>query len=216
MTRKLALCLALVFTARTAGAAAPTTEAAPVSVEAAPVSVEAALASGDLMAAREQAEAARQASPDVASWAAEAEVCERLADLACAKAARTQQRALTRANSPERAAIDAKLAALEDMSRGTVEGEPRTKHRAELDRARSGREVVAPVKPRPDLAPSKPAPPRERIVTKWYFWVTLGAIAASAVAIAVIGVKAARDEQNGEPKASAGRVRLDQGLGIRF
>ena len=33
---------------------------------------------------------------------------------------------------------------------------------------------------------------------KWYFWVTLGAIA-------VIGVKAARDEQNGEPKARAHR-----------
>ncbi|HEY0134052.1 MAG TPA: hypothetical protein VGB85_08230 [Nannocystis sp.] len=212
MTRKLALCLALVFTTRTAQGAAPTAEAAPVSVDA-------ALASGDLTAAREQAEAARKASPGAASWAAEAEVCERLADLACAKAARTQQRELTAAGSPERAAVEAKLAVLEDMSRGTVADEPRSKHRAELDRARSGRDMVAVVKPRPDIAPSKPVPPRERIVTKWYFWVTLGAIAASAVAITVIGVKAAADEQSEKPEASAGRVRpgsLDHGFGIRF
>jgi len=207
MTRKLALCLALVFTARTAGAAAPALEQ--------PVSVDAALASGELTGAREQAAAAREADPNVETWGAEAEVCERLADLACAKAARSQQRDLMKADSPERAAVEAKLAALEDMSRGTVADEGTSTHRAELDRARSGRSV-APTKPAPDIATDTPKPPRERIVKKWYFWVTLGAIAASAVAITVIGVKAARDEQDTNPDASAGRVRLDQGFGIRF
>jgi len=209
MTRKLALCLALVFTARTARAAAPT-------VEAAPASVDAALTSGDLSSARTQAEAARKASPNVETWASEAEVCESLADLECAKAARTGQLKLTTAGSPERAAIEAKLAALEDMSRGTVADEGASTHRAELDKARRGRDAVAPVKPTPDIARDKPAQPRERIVKKWYFWVTLGAIAASAVAITVIGVKAAADEQDTNPEASTGRVRLDQGFGIRF
>ena len=216
MTRKLALCLALVFTARTADAAAPTAGAGPAVEQPASVDVDvdAALTSGELTGAREQAEAARKADPNVETWAAEAEVCERLADLACAKAARTRQRDLTKAGSPERAAVEAKLAALEDMSRGTVADEGSSTHRAELDTARSGRDIT-PAKPVPDT-PDKPKPPRERIVKKWYFWVTLGAIAASAAAITVIGIKAARDEQGTELDASGGRVRLDQGFGIRF
>ena len=213
MTRKLALCLALVFMARTADAAAPTAGAGPAVEQ--PASVDAALASGELTGARERAEATRKADPKVETWAAEAEACERLADLACAKAARTRQRDLTKPDSPERAAVEAKLAALEDMSRGTVADEGSSTHRASLDTARSGRDLT-PAKPVPDITPDRPRPPRERIVKKWYFWVTLGAIAASAAAITVIGIKAARDEQDTELDASGGRVRLDQGFGIRF
>lgn len=220
MTRKLVLCLALVFTAGTVRAAAPAEPGEPVGASAAAApdagGIDAALASGDLGAAREQAEAARKAKPGADTWAAEAEVCEREADLACAKAARTQQRELTREGSPERAAVTAKLAALEDMSRGTVEDEPASTRRGELDRARSERAQIKRPPPKVDLAPAKTPPPRERIVKKWYFWVTILAITASAAAITAIGIKSARDEQHDDLDASGGRVRLGTGPALRF
>jgi len=181
----------------------------------APASVDAALGEGDLAAARAQAEAARKASPGASTWAAEAEVCERQGDLACARAARTQQRALAPEGSPARAEAEARLTALEDMSRGTVADEPASTRRAELDAQRSARDVVKPAPVQVDRPPAPP-PPRERIVKKWYFWVTILAIAASGAAITGIAVKAARDERPDSLDASAGRVRLDQGLGIRF
>ena len=60
---------------------------------------------------------------------------------------------------------------------------------------------------------------RERIVKKWYFWVTILAIAASGAAITGIAIKAANDERKDSLDPSAGRVRLgplDQGFGLRF
>ena len=208
MSRGLALTLALVLTSTTAHAAAP----APV---AAPASVDAALGEGDLTSAREQAEAARKASPSAETWAAEAEVCERQADYACARTARAQKRAATAEGTPERAAAEARRAVLEDMSRGTVADEPASTRRAEIDRKRSARDLIKPAAPKVDRAPAK-APPRERIVKKWYFWVTILAIAASGAAITGIAVKAANDERPDSLDNSAGPVRLDQGFGLRF
>ncbi len=51
---------------------------------------------------------------------------------------------------------------------------------------------------------------------KWYFWVTILAIAASGAAITGIAVKAANDERPDSLDNSAGPVRLDQGFGLRF
>jgi hypothetical protein len=217
----LGLVLALVFTggaAQAGPAAAGSGSAMPVADAASePASVDAALVAGDLSAAREQAEAARKASPSVRTWAAEADVCERQGDLACARAARAEQRALAPEGSPERAAAEARLAALADMSRGTAADEPASTKRAELDAERSARDLVKPPAPKLDQAPVK-APPRERIVKKWYFWVTILAIAASGAAITGIAIKAANDERKDSLDASAGRVRLplDHGFGIRF
>lgn len=235
-TLTLGLIVALVCSSTTAQAAAPAPSAAvatpaapavsaPVAATAAPAvasasagasgSVEEALAAGDLSAARELAEAARKAKPGVGTWATEADVCERQGDLACARAARAQQRALAPEGSPERAAAEARLAALEDMSRGTAGDEPASTQRAELDAQRAARDLVKPPPPKLDKAPVK-APPRERIVKKWYFWVTILAIAASGAAITGIAIKAANDERKDSLDASAGRVRLDQGFGLRF
>ena len=226
-TLTLGLIVALVCSSATAQAAAPAVSA-PVATSAAPAvasesagavgatgSVEEALAAGDLSAARELAEAARKAKPGVGTWATEADVCERQGDLACARAARAQQRALAPEGSPERAAAEARLAALEDMSRGTAGDEPASTQRAELDAQRAARDLVKPPPPKLDKAPVK-APPRERIVKKWYFWVTILAIAASGAAITGIAIKAANDERKDSLDASAGRVRLDQGFGLRF
>jgi hypothetical protein len=173
-----------------------------------------AAAAEDLSAERAEAEAARKQAPGVATWGREAEVCERLADYACARAAWTEQRALTAAGSPERAAADEKLARLGDLSRGTVADEPASTRRAENDRARQ--KPLVTVAPAPTVD-KKPAPVKhERIVKKWYFWVTVIAIAASGAAITAIAVDAAKDEQKGaQPVTSAGSVRLE-GFGLRF
>ena len=174
----------------------------------------AAAAPEDLSGERAEAEAARKQAPGVATWGREAEVCERLADYACARAAWTEQRALTAAGSPERAAADEKLAKLGDLSRGTVADEPASTRRAENDRARQ--KPLVTVAPAPTVD-KKPAPVKpERIVKKWYFWVTILAIAASGAAITGIAVKAANDERPDSLDNSAGPVRLDQGFGLRF
>lgn len=206
----LVVCLALALGPGVTRAEAPV-------VAAEPVSVEAALAGGDLTAARSQAEAARKAAPSAASWGLEAEVCERQEDLVCARAARTQQRDLLGEDSPERAAVDARLAALEDMSRGTVADEPASTRRAELDQARRDRELALLPKPKVDRPNPAPPAPKEKIARKWYFWVTILAIAASGAAITAFAVKAAKDDRPDDLDNSAGRVRLpEQGFGLRF
>lgn len=166
----------------------------------------------DLSAARAEAETARKQAPSAATWGREAEVCERMADYACAREARTQQRGLTAEGSAERAAADEKLKALEDMSRGTVGDEPASTRRADNDRARQ-KPLVTVAPAAIDKKPA-PAPKNERIIKKWYFWVTIIAIAASGAAITAIAVDAARDEQKGiQPVTSGARV---EGFGLRF
>ena len=53
-------------------------------------------------------------------------------------------------------------------------------------------------------------------LASWYFWVAMIAIAASGAAITAIAVKAVADEQPDELTPSGGRIRFDQGFGIRF
>lgn len=178
-----------------------------------PATVDAALASGDLSAARSLAETTRKQAPTAEHWRAEAEVCERLADHACARTAWEGHLAALPA-SEDRKPGEAALARLEEASRGTVADEPASTHRAALDRARAEREAALLPKPAPADAP-KPMPPRrERIVKKWYFWVTTLAIAAAAGAITGIAIKAARDEQ--PDVLDAKRALLPGGLGLRF
>lgn len=206
MTNRAIACGLVLLCARPAAAA-------PSAVE--PTTVDAALASGDLASARSLAEAARIADPSPANWRREAELCARLADFACARAAWQGHLAALPAGA-DRAAGAAGLAAIEELSRGTVGDEPASTHRAALDRARDEREAA--LRPKPALAdaPKPAAPPkRERIVTKWYFWVTTLAIAAAAGAITGIAIQAARDEQ---PDAldQARTVPPPQGFGLRF
>jgi hypothetical protein len=181
----------------------------------APTTVEAALAAGDLGTARSLAEQARTADPSPENWRREAEVCQRLADYACARAAwKGHLEALPQ--GADRGEAEAKLAELEDMSRGTVADEAPSIHRARLDQARAEKEAA--LRPQPAVAEGpKPAPAkRERIVRKWYFWVTTIAIAAAAGAITGIAIQAARDER---ADALGERARLNLGpggFGLRF
>jgi len=82
-----------------------------------------------------------------------------------------------------------------------VPDEPASTHREELDAAREER--LAPT-PEPEKAEPAPAPVEDvKIVKKWYFWVTLAAIVASAGAITGIAIKAATDERKDSLDRSA-------------
>ncbi|MEZ4382805.1 MAG: hypothetical protein R3A79_15835 [Nannocystaceae bacterium] len=163
---------------------------------AAPASVDAALDSGDLTSARELAVNAREADPSAANWAQEAEVHAARGDYAAAIAAWEGHRdALPEADAAGRDAAAQRIAELDERARGTVADEPASTHRDALDKDRADR--LAALTPKVDAPKPKPKPPKpkERIIKKWYFWVTVAALAASAGAITGIAIQAARDEQ---------------------
>lgn len=94
---------------------------------------------------------------------------------------------------------------MRETARGRVEDEPVSTHRAEFDRQwvpPAPPEQLRPA-PRPKADPNLDKGEDDRIITKWYFWVTVAAIAASAGAVAGIAIKAARDERSDALDASA-------------
>lgn len=156
-------------------------------------SVESALEQGDLSEAAEQATAARRADPSPENWRREAEVLERKGDYEGAAAAyQGELDALPEGDAGrDRAAAD--LQRVRELSRGRVKTEPASKHREELDA-----KWAAPTKkaaPKKSVPPPVDKAPEDRIVRKWYFWVTVAAIVASAAAVTGIAIKAARDER---------------------
>lgn len=166
---------------------------------AAPTTVEGALEAGDLAAAKALARQARLDAPSASTWQREGEVLEQAGDhLAAAKAYRSALAAARKAKPDDAEAAKASTAAeaglvrVKAHSRGTVADEPASTHREALDLhwEPPKPQPVAPVEPPAELPPEP-----ERIVTKWYFWVTVGAIAASAAAVTAIAIKAARDDQ---------------------
>lgn len=162
---------------------------------------------GDLSAQADAAVAAREAEPTPATWRAEAQAKEAMGNYRGAAAAYAGERdALPEGDIDARRKAEVDWERMREEARGRVEDEPRSTHRAELD----GQWVAPPTPeqlrpaPRPKADPTIDNGPRsERIVTKWYFWVTVAAIAASAGAVAGIAIKAARDERSDALDASA-------------
>lgn len=181
----------------------PTDEAP--SVEAPSVAeVEAALADGDLSTAKELALARSEADPSPDNLELEAAVWEALGDYEQAKRAHAAALEALPEDDEARASIEAQLAELEAASRGTRVDEPESTHRERIDGERAERLAA--------LAPKPPPPPevideptREPIIKKWYFWVTLGAIVASAGAIVGIAASTALDNDDSAAGASARR-----------
>lgn len=172
----------------------PTAEpkAAPDPSTASPSTLDGALEAGDLTTAKALAREARLADPSAATWQREGEVLEQAGDhREAAKAYHAAKRAAGD-DATAIAAADAGLARVKASARGTIADEPKSTHRAELD---PRWEPPAPKKATPPEPPPEPLPEPDRIVTKWYFWVTVGAIAASAAAVTAIAIKAARDDQ---------------------
>lgn len=167
----------------------------------------------DLTALREQAEAAAKQSPSAANHRRVAELAERAGDFDAAAAGyRAELDALGTDDANAREAASADLQRVRERARGTVADEGASTHRAELDRA------WAPPPPPAETKPPRPAPAKvtadDRIVRKWYFWVTLGAIAASAAAVTAIAIKASRDDKP-DSLDRAGQLRLGPS-GLRF
>lgn len=165
-----------------------------------------AAAPGDLRGALDSARAKREASPGVEGALAEADACEALGDYACAKAALLDVIEDSTATQLQRDEATARLDELEERSRGRnldpVAPEPESTHRDRIDGEREARLAALNPPPPPPPEPVKDKP--ERIVRKWYFWVTVAAIGAAAGAITGIAVKAAADERRDSLDASAG------------
>jgi hypothetical protein len=176
-----------------APAADASEEASPPAGDEVPT-VESALESGDLTTAREQATAARESDPTPENWLTEAKVFDALGDYeGASESYHGYLDAIGDAEPDERAAVEGRLEEIEAASRGTVADEPESTHREAIDRERAEREAAGQLKPAPP--PPAPEPPRDRVVKKWYFWVTLAAIAGAAGAITAISIKAANQER---------------------
>ena len=158
--------------------------------------VGAALEEGDLTTASELAREAREKDPTAENWHREGKILEDLGDYDGAKAAyQGELQALPKDASGPRRAVQEDLARVDRASRGTVPDEPESQHRTELDKQWAG-SAPPPRKAKKQAKPDAPgAKPRDRIVKKWYFWVTIAAIVASAAAVTGIAIKAARDER---------------------
>lgn len=169
-------------------------EASAAATSAEPTTVEEALEAGDLTTAKALARQVREAEPTAAHWLREAEVLERAGEHTAAAKAYRGARKAAGDDQAAVAAAEEGLARVKARSRGTVPDEPASTHREELD---PRWEPPKPKQPEPTPEPEpEPLPPEgDRIVTKWYFWVTVGAIAASAAAVTAIAIKATRDDE---------------------
>lgn len=148
----------------------------------------------DLEQARADARERASASPTAANHRAEAQLAEEAGDRAAAVAAYERELAALPDGDPARTQAKADLARVRAAMRGRVADEPTSTHRAELDRrwAPAKQAGPAPVRPAgPADAPAKD----DRIVKKWYFWVTIAAIAVSAAAVTGIAIKASRADR---------------------
>jgi uncharacterized membrane-anchored protein len=205
-----ALTLALVMpvTSLAAPAQGPTSEGpvAPANEPPAEASeqtaaIHSALEAGDLTTARELAVALAQAQPSSENLALEAQVHEALGDYANAKTALDKAiAALPEGADADRAALQEQRDRLEARSRGSRIDEPSSKHRDQLDEERAERLAALAPKPPPAPEPVDEPKPREPIVKKWYFWLTLGAIVATAGAIVGVAV-ASNVEAKGDSAA---------------
>jgi hypothetical protein len=210
----LALVLALVSSPARAAMHAPADATTPPTAETPPTTEPPAAEPIDLSAAREAANARRVADPSPANWRAEGQLAEQAGDFAAASDAYEQALGRMDPQDPTRAAVQEDLSRVRDRARGIVSDEGASTHRGELDQ-KWVTPATGPRSPRaqPKQLP-KDAPRDDRIVKKWYFWVTIGAIAASAAAVTAIAIKAARDDK---PDALDRRATFGIGAGmLRF
>lgn len=167
----------------------------------------------DLTAEREAAAARRTADPSPANWRAEGQLAERAGDWGGASDAYEQALSRMDPQDPMRAAVQEDLARVHERERGVVADEGKSTHRDELDRTWKQPEPTKTTRAPTQQLPAQ-APKDDRIVKKWYFWVTIGAIVASAAAVTGIAIKAARDDK---PDALDRRAVFGIGTGaLRF
>jgi len=209
------LCVAMVPTS--AVASSRVVEGPQPADQAGTETVDGALERGDLTTARELTAPGDPVDPERARE--RARVCEQAGDYACATQALEAVRDSLPENSPERAELQATLDDIEAQARGTVADEPASTRRAQYDRERAAK--LAALAPKATSVVEDTPPPAEavKIHRKWYFWVTLGAIVASAAAITGIAIKAATSTPEDDLDTQPTAARLPpprHGLGFRF
>jgi tetratricopeptide (TPR) repeat protein len=179
--------------------------------------IRSALDDGDLTTARELAIVLADAEPNSDNLALEAEVWLALGNYE--QAIRSLDRAIAAlpadtTASEDLGGLEQRRDAIAELARGTQADEPESTHREQLDRARADR--IAALTPKPELVPEPvdEPKPREPIIKKWYFWVTLGAIAATAGAIVGVAVAGSVDERSTD--AASRQPSPPGGLTIQF
>lgn len=173
--------------------ALPSSAALHAAAPAEPASIDVALEAGDLDAAEQLAAEAREADPSAANWQREGEVLEQSGEYQRAAEAYREAKKAAGEDVEATDAADEGLARVLAAARGTVADEPASTHREELDERWAPKPPPKP-EPKPEPPPVQ-SPPSDRIVNKWYFWVTVGAIVASAAAVTTIAIRASRDDQ---------------------
>lgn len=182
-----------------------------------PATVDEALAAGDLITARDLAREARQADPTPENWRREGEILERMGEYAAAEEAyRGELAALPPDADAERKRVRGDIQRIRDRARGRVEQEPPSTHRPDLDARWAPTEPPRKAAPKPAVEPEPVDARPERIVTKWYFWVTVAAIVASAAAVTGIAIKAARDDKGDALDLELGPMRPQGPAVLRF
>ncbi len=171
----------------------PKTDAPPAS-DAASVTAEDAAASGDLTTMREQAKAATKADPSPANHHREGQLAEQAGDGAAALSAYEAELAATR-DAAARKSVQADITRVKEAMRGRVADEPASTHRKELDKRWGTAKEPGKAKGATPIAVDPGPQKKEKIVKKWYFWVAVIAIAASAAAVTGIAVTAAKDDK---------------------
>lgn len=196
------------------GPVAPASETPPAEIPEV-AAIRSALEAGDLTSARELAVARSEAEPSSENLLLEAEVHRALGDYDRAKAALDRAiAALPEQASSERAALVQLRDEIEASARGTKADEPPSSHREQLDRERAERVAALAPKPTPAPEPVDEPKPREPIIKKWYFWVTLGAIVA--VTGAIIGVAVQSNVEARDAEALGRQGSPAGGLTLRF
>jgi hypothetical protein len=175
--------------------------------------VRAALEDGDLTTARELAVARSEAEASADNYILEAEVELALGDYEGADAALRGAIDALPEDADERVELAERRAEIEALARGTRADEPASTHRERLDRERAERLAVPEPPPsvEPIDAPAKTVP----IIKKWYFWVTLTAIVATAGGIVGVAIASAVDDRRSRA-ASRTEAPTAGGLTIRF
>lgn len=160
----------------------------------------------------EVAREARVADPNPDTWHAEGVALEAAGRWQAAAAAYRAELKELPVGTARRTAVSSDLQRVVERARGVVPHEPKSQHRAELDQrwTTNNGSVSTKVSDRP-----VPTKERERIVSKWYFWVTVGAIVASAAAVTAIAIRANQNEDG--PDALDGVAGGSRGLSlVRF
>jgi hypothetical protein len=172
----------------------PTPKAETPPADAASATAEDAAASGDLTTMREQAAAATKADPSPANHHREGQLAEQAGDSSAALKAYEAELAVTR-DAAARKSVQADVARVRETMRGRVIDEPASTHRKELDKRWGATKEGGTATSKTPVVAAPGPQKKERIVKKWYFWVAVVAIAASAAAVTGIAIEASRDDK---------------------